>query len=155
MQVARSIRKLILGNQFIQSRAEFKRIILTGYLALICITVNIVYVTVDTREGHSSLAWLNTCCFLACGLALILIRLKRYISAKMIMLLSVYAVIFVFCAIEPAATGVSFFFILLAIGSIALFGTEQWPYAAGLSALGGVLFLITVVGRLESIQLHP
>lgn len=153
MQVARSFRRFLLKDQYIQSRAEFKRTILTGYLALICIVVNVLYMVLDSHQGYFLLSWLNAGCCFACSITLILIRAKKYIGAKLIMFLAVYAVIFVFCAIETPATGVSYFFILLAIGAIALFGVEQWPYAGGLSLLGAILFLITVVGgfRLESL----
>jgi signal transduction histidine kinase len=146
MQVARSFRKLILGSQYIQSRAEFKRTILTGYLALICIAVNVVYMAVDSHKGLIILSWLNIGCCLASAGTLALIRVKRLVAAKLVFFLGVYVVIFAFCAIEPFSTGVSYFYILLAIGSIALFGIEQWLYAAGLSILGAGLFLITVVG---------
>lgn len=146
MQVARLFRRFLLKDQYIQSRAEFKRTILTGYLALICIVVNILYMVLGSHQGYSLLSWLNVGCCLACSITLVLVRAKKYVAAKLIMFLAVYAVIFIFCAIEPADTGVSFFFILLAIGAIALFGVEQWPYAAGLSALGAILFLVTIVG---------
>jgi signal transduction histidine kinase len=146
MEVARSFRKLILGNQYIQSRAEFKRTILTGYLALICIAVNIVYMAVDSHEGHTILSWLNVFCIAAGASSLFFIRIKKLVAAKLVFFLGVYVVIFAFCAIEPFSTGVSYFFILLAIGSIALFGIEQWLYGAGLSILGAGLFLVTIVG---------
>ncbi len=152
MQVARSFRRFLLKDQYIQSRAEFKRTILTGYLALICIVVNILYMVLDSHQGYFLLSWLNAGCCIACSVALVLIRAKKHILAKLIMFLAVYVVIFVFCAIEPPSTGVSYFFILLAIGAIALFGVEQWPFAGGLSLLGGILFLVTIVGgyRIET-----
>jgi signal transduction histidine kinase len=153
MSVARLFRRFLLRDQYIQSRAEFKRTILTGYLALICIVVNILYMVLDSHQGYFFLSWLNAGCCFACSITLLLIRAQKHILAKLIMFLAVYAVIFVFCALEPPATGVSFFFILLAMGAIALFGVEQWPFAAGLSLLGAILFLITVVGgfRLDSL----
>jgi signal transduction histidine kinase len=147
MEVAKTFRRFLLRDQYIPSRAEFKRIILTGYLALISITVNVLYMSLDSHAGHSILSWLNVGCILLCLAALLLIRLKHHVAAKLIMFLSVYAVIFAFCAIEPFETGVAFFFVLLAVGAIALFGIEQWPYAAGLSVLGAILFLIIAVGE--------
>jgi signal transduction histidine kinase len=144
--LAKKFRRFLLGGVYIHSRAEFKRALLTGYLALICIGVNIIYMVLDAHEGYRELLWLNIACCLGCFITLILVRLKYTVAAKLIMFGSVSLIIFVFCAIEPFSTGVAFFLVLLAIGAIALFGIEQWPYAAILVGVSAIIFLITVVG---------
>jgi signal transduction histidine kinase len=146
MSIARVFRRLILGGHYVQSRAEFKRVILTGYLALICIVVNGLYMVLDSHEGHYILSWLNVGFWLASVATIIFIRLQRQTLAKLILFLAAYAVVFCFSAIEPFTTGVTFFFALIAIGAIALFGFEQWRYAVGLTILGAVLFSLTVIG---------
>ena len=145
MRIEKTFRHFLLNGQHIPSRAEFKRVILTGYLSVLCIVANLLYVLVATREGHYDLSWFNALFCLICGLTLWLIRLKRYTVAKFVLFLGAYLIIFVFCAIEPAATAVSFFFILINLAATALFGMDQWKYALVLTALGASLFVLVYV----------
>lgn len=145
MKVAKRFRRFLLGGQYVQSRAAFKRIVLTGYLAMLCMVVNVLYMVVDSHQGHYVFSWLNVFCFATSLASIFLIRYRKFITAKLILFIGAKAVVFAFCALEPFGTGVHFFLVLISVGAIALFGIEEWRYAAGLSILAAVIFLVTVV----------
>lgn len=145
MQVARFFRNLIIGRNFIPSRAEFKRVMLTGYLALLCIVANMLYILIGSHVGHLNLSWLNASFSGISLVSLLLARYRYYTPSKLTLFIGAYTVLFIFCAIEPASTGVSFFLILTNLGVIAIFGREQIKYALALCILGAILFLIAIV----------
>ena len=147
MAATRFFRSLILGNQFIPNRTDFKRIMLTGYLAILCVVANLLYVVLASREGHANLSWLNVTFSVFSIIAIILLRLRYYTVAKFTLFLGAYLVIFIFCAIEPVGTAVSFFLILINLAATALFGINQWKYALSLTILGSILFIwVYIVG---------
>ena len=150
MQVTRILREYIIGkNQFINSRVEFKRVLLTGYLSLLSILVNWAYMLFGSHEEHIWLSWLNVAFCVVCIFSLALIRLKKYTASKLILFPPAYAIVFIICATEPYYTGVSFLLVIISIGAIALFGIEQWRYSAVLSVIGAVIFLVAYVGEVK------
>ena len=112
---------------------------------MLCIVANMLYVFVDTHTDYLSLSWLNATFTAVSAAALLLLRYRHYTASKLTLFIGAYAVLFVFCAIEPASTGVSFFLILANLGAIAIFGREQRMYALALCILGAILFMIAIV----------
>jgi len=146
MQVARLIRSYIIGkDQFINSRAEFKRVMFTGYLSLLSIVANLAYIVLGVQERYWLNLLMNTTFCLVCLVCLTLIRLRKYTSAKLLLFASAYIIIFVFCALEPFHTGVYIFLIIICIGSFALFGFEERRYSIGLSICGALLFSVAYI----------
>jgi signal transduction histidine kinase len=146
MQLARKFRGLIIGkDQYINSRAEFKRVLLTGYLSLLCIVSNWAYMLIGVHDEYSMQIWLNISFCVAAIFSLTFIRLKRYTVAKLILFLAAYTIVFVFCSIEPFHTGVWVYLLVINIGAIALFGYEQWQYSVTLTLVSVVLFVIAYI----------
>lgn len=154
MQVLRFFRRLFLGKHYIPSRAEFKRVMLTGYLATLAMAANIIYILVDSHSGNNTLTWLNVLfCAISVG-SILLLRTQHYTTSKLLLFICNYLLIFFFCALEPQETGVPFFYILLSIGATALFGMEQWRWAILLTILGSVFFLITNVWGFKLMEIQ-
>jgi signal transduction histidine kinase len=155
MQVTRIFRSLIVGDdQFITSRAEFKRIMLAGYLALLCVVSNWAYMLIINHDKHLINFVLN-CIFCFSGIiTLLLIRLRKYTASKLVLFLPAYSIIFIFCITEPFSTGVYIFFIVCNVGALALFGFEERLYSISLIGLSGVLFFLAYLSGLKFLDLN-
>lgn len=142
MQLARVFRNFFLGkNQYINSRPEFKRVLLTGYLALLCVVANWTYMIVIDGPSFPNFFLNSLFCFIGI-LTMLLVRLGKYTIAKLLIFTGAYSIIYVFCSIEPFQTGVSIYFVVCSIGALALFGYEQRHMAFIFAIIGAILFCL-------------
>jgi signal transduction histidine kinase len=145
------LRNYLIGSEAPASRSEFKRLMLTVYLAVICMVVAVIYTVLDLISNiyYSQIAYFFL--FSTPLLALYLIRRKKYKIAKVILLICANLVVFWTALIDPFETGVFLLFIPTGIGSFAMLGFEDNKTGILLALLTAVLFLIAFFGDLKFI----
>ena len=141
-----------LGREVTASRSEIKRLMLTGYLALICMAVAGMYATFDISNqvyyALPSYAFL----FLMSAMSLLLLRRKKYKAAKLSLIATMNLVVFWSALIDPIETGVFLFFIPAGIGSFAILAFEDHKSGMMLIGLTTALFLLAYLGEIEFIE---
>lgn len=143
------VRNLIIGYGIIPSRAEFKRLMLTGYLCLICVAVAVVYAALDlVNDVYYALpGYLALFSFPIASI--FLIRMKQFRLAKIILMVSVNIVVFWSAINDPVDAGTFMFFIAIGIGSFAMFGFEDFLAGLILVGLTTILFFLAFFGDLR------
>lgn len=141
---------LLLGNRGQHlSYSAFKLAILTGQLSLLTFLVSTGYILFDLYyEVYDSWPLQSLSALLALA-SFLLNRRGHYFPAKLTLGLSTNLIIFIFSAIEPVETGLSFLFIICALGAISTLGFEQKRLAILFIALSLVLFILSTVMDLD------
>lgn len=145
-----SFRKLLLGEKGEQlGYSAYKLAMLTGQLSLLTFLMTTGYILFDLYSGfyHSWLILLIAA-LLSCG-SMILNRIGFYFPAKLTLGISTNVTIFFFSSIEPTETGLSFLFIVCALGAMATLGIEQRKLAILFILLPLVLFVFSSAIDLE------
>jgi signal transduction histidine kinase len=144
------LRNFFLGKEVIASRSEFKRLMLTGTLALICIAVGMIYALLDLLH-QVYYAFPAYALLLAMPIfSLFLMRSKHYKSAKVILLISTNLVVFWAALNDPFETGAFMFFIPIGIGSFAVLAFDDHRIGIALTTFTTFLFLLAYFG-----DFHP
>lgn len=113
---------------------------LTGYLALLCIVSNLLYILIHLQTNTVEVISLNVFFCATSAATILFMRASRFDAAKFSLFLGAFGVIYFFCLIEPRETAVGYFLLLVGIGATALFGMDKWKYAIGLSVLASFMF---------------
>ncbi|HZY81776.1 MAG TPA: HAMP domain-containing sensor histidine kinase [Cyclobacteriaceae bacterium] len=136
------LRRLIIGRRaFILSHVEFKKIMLTGQMALVVFLVALGYGVFDLFSGvYGSWPYEATCAILALA-SFFLNRSARHTPAKIVLVIAANLTVYLFAASEAQSTELSVFFIVIAIATVAGFGYEQRFIAIGFIGLTLALYL--------------
>jgi len=127
---------IFLGDTSPESPTR-KRVMLTGYLAIISFLVSTYYIIFDWVQGKPGYLYIYLVLIASSVISIILLRKKHYSLGKMLLLLAALAVIAIFSSAEPSDTGIDFYYVIICMGSLTLFDYEKIK-------LGIVLCLITV-----------
>jgi signal transduction histidine kinase len=139
------LRKLLIGRRaFILSHVEFKKIILTGQLALVVIFLGTCYTFYDLYRGIDTTWPFQAASAVLAVISFFLNRNGWHTSAKLLLAITANATVYIFVASENIATELNIFFIVIAIATMACFGYEQRHLALGLFLLTLSLYLATV-----------
>lgn len=139
------LRRLIIGRRaFILSHLEFKKIILTGQMAIVVFLVAFGYAVFDILEGvYVAWPYQGGCAALAL-LSFFLNRRGQHTLAKVVLILAASFTVYVFSASENLSTELNIFFIVIAIATIASFGYEQRWIAIAFVGFIILLYLASV-----------
>jgi signal transduction histidine kinase len=136
----------------IASRSEFKRLMLTGYLSLMCMMVATAYALIDlSHEVYYALP----AYILLLGMSvmsLFSLRNKNYKTAKIILLISTNLVVFWAALNDPFETGAFLLFIPMGIGSFAILGFTDHRTGIALAAFTTILFLGAYFSDLHPVE---
>lgn len=140
------LRRLIIGRRsFILSHIAFKKIILTGQMAIVVFVVSLGYSIFDLLSGvYISWPYQIGCCLFAL-VSFFLNRNGKHTLAKVVLVLSTNATVYIFAASENIPTELNVFFVVISIATIAGFGYEQRYLALAFVALTVFLYLATVL----------
>lgn len=143
------LRALIIGSHESPTGSEYKRLMLTSYLSLVCIVVSVFYTVLDiAHQVYYSLP-AYAVLLLMPALSLWMIRQRYYRSAKISLMISVNLVVFWAALNDPLETGTFMFFIPTAIGSFAILAFDDQRTGILLAALTTVLFLLAYYSDLQ------
>ncbi len=140
------LRRLIIGRRaFILSHLEFKKIILTGQMAIVVFFVALGYAIFDLTAGVSvSWPYQAVCATLAL-VSFFFNRRGKHTLAKVILVTAANLTVYAFAASENISTELNVFFVVIAIATIAGFGYEQRHLAMGFIVATLLLYLATVL----------
>jgi signal transduction histidine kinase len=126
MQLSTRFQKFILGKEDHQfSDAEFKRIMVTGYLATLSLTVAITYAIFDVSSGVYYALPSYTLLTITSISVFFSIRNKKYALAKILLMVNSNLVVFFSAVNDPQGTGAFMLFIPAGTGSFAIFGFRE------------------------------
>lgn len=139
------LRKLIIGRPaFILSHLRFKKIILTGQMAIVVFFLALGYAVFDFASGvYSALPYELGCAFFAL-VSLLLNRRGKHTAAKVVLALAANLTVYVFATSEIASTELNVFYIMIAIATISGFGYDQRYIAFGFVGFTLLLYLADV-----------
>jgi signal transduction histidine kinase len=154
--VPHTSKTLLLGNHdHMLSYSDFKLAILTGQLSLLSFVMTAGYVFFDLyHDVYYSWPLLS----LSSLMSLVSFGLNRkgyYLAAKVVLGLTVNLTIFFFASIEPIETGLSFLFVVCALGAISTLGLSYKKLAFVFVSLPVLLFIFSVVFDLEIFIRRP
>jgi len=137
-------RDFILRKELIiPSNYDFKRVMLVGYLSLMGIGVSLFYLTYNRIYAIEDNYIVYYFLLIGATTSLWLNREGKHFPAKMIFLTVVSVIIFLFCAQSDFRTDTHFYYLIISIGSYALFGYEHRWIAFGVSAATIILFVFS------------
>jgi signal transduction histidine kinase len=127
---------------------------LTGYLAVTCILVAVVYTLLDIGNKVYYALPAYVVLFVIPLCSLLLIRAKKFMAAKITLLVSINLVVFWAALNDPFETGVFMFFIPTGIGAFSILAFKDRTAGLAMIALTTTLFLIAYFGdiNLESVR---
>jgi signal transduction histidine kinase len=123
---------------------------LTAYMSVTCVIVAIFYTLVDYLNNVFYAFPAYVTLFFVPLTTLILLRMKHYKSAKVILIIASNLVVFWSAINDPFETGVFLFFIPAGVGSFAILAVEDYKTGFALATFTTFLFLIAYFG-----DLHP
>jgi signal transduction histidine kinase len=126
MIMQRTVRNIILGKDYyIQSYAEFKTVLLSGWYALFSILACGLYLFIDLATETYSTSWVFLLSIGVCVFTLLLHRKKRHQEANLLLFPTMAFTIYLFASSESLATGTAFFFLVICLGAFTIFGYDQ------------------------------
>ena len=152
MATQSKLTEIFLGKETDASRSEVKRLMLTGYLAVICMAVAAMYTVFDLANEVYYALPSYFILFLIPAFSILLLRAKKFKAAKISLIVTINLVVFWSALVDPLETGVFLFFIPAGIGSFAIFAFEDHKAGLFLIALTTALFLIAYLGDIEFIE---
>ncbi len=131
------------------SRPEYKRLMLTGYLSLVCIFVSISYAISDAWSDvfYSMPGYIVL--FLSAIIVTILLRNQKYSLAKIVLMVNANLVVFFSALNDPSATGTCMLFIPAGTGSFAILGFQERLKSILLACFSAALFIIAFFGNIQ------
>lgn len=149
-KMKRAIRNFIIGKGvYIESRNEFRQIMLSGQYALISIVVILFYLIMDLRSwpatSQTSILYIVTLALVITSL--ILHRHQRHCLANFFLFPTFNIVLFLLVSSEDHTTGAFVFFIPASLGSFAVFNYSQRRIAVAFAFAGFGLFALAMMGN--------
>jgi signal transduction histidine kinase len=144
-----TLREIIIGKQKLPEGSEFKRLMLTGYLSLICSVVAIIYAVLDIAHEVYYALPSYVILFIMPLVSLWMIRHGHFKASKITLMLSVNLVVFWSALNDPFETGAFLFFIPTGIGSFAILAFQDHRPGILLACLTTLLFLLAYFSDLQ------
>ncbi|MEM8565206.1 MAG: ATP-binding protein [Bacteroidota bacterium] len=138
--MALDISRLFLNKEvfFRTSEPDRQRVILTGAGAAIAVLVCLFFVVVESLIGTPLYIPFYAIMILFSTVSLVLLRIGKHDSAKIVFIGPILLVIAVLASIEKQATGVYLYFLAACVYIVTIFGYEKLKYSI-------MFFLLTVV----------
>lgn len=137
------LRRLFIKNEHhISSRAEYKRVMLAGYLSVVCFFVSVFYTGLDLFNGIYSALPAFAFLIVTPLISLTLLRAQKFTWAKIALMGNANLAIFYVALIDPFETGVFMLFIPAGVGSFAMLGFQDRVKGIALALFSAALFLL-------------
>jgi len=141
----------------IDSWPVYKRVILTGYLALLTLMVAVYYIIFDWIQGDDAYFYIYTILIVAAAFCIFLLRRGFYTLGKFFLLTAALSVVGIFSSAEPVDTGIDLYYITICMGCLALFDFEKIWVGISLCILTIAVFIaieITGVQFIPEVQVY-
>src|SRR5271170_5406043 len=122
----RLIRNIIIGRGvYVESRNEFRQIMLSGHYALLSLLVTAFYLCLDLPNGFHDSAAIFCIAFALIFYSLVLHRQKQSCKANFVLFPTLNILLFIMATSESKFTASFVFFIPISLGSFAVFNYAQ------------------------------
>jgi signal transduction histidine kinase len=136
-------------------RAEYRRLMLTAYMAVICFAVAVFYAIFDFSEGIYYAAPTYATLIVFSIASLTLLRLSYFKVARIILFLATNAAIAWSAMHDPQETGSVMFLIPIGLSSFFIFGFVNIRISIILSSLSLILFFVLHFADLSEFRQNP
>jgi len=154
MSFRQSYHAFIIGSdQYILPPPHYKRVLLTGQLCIITLSLCVIYLLFDQLQGNPYFWPIHGACAVLAFISFMLNRRGRFTAAKILFGLTVNFTVFLSASIVPLETGLGMYFITISLGAMAIFGYEERYKALFFVLLSTMLFIVTLFGRVSFITL--
>lgn len=156
MNLTHSFEKFLLGDRGkLLPQVEYKRVMLTGYLACVSVVVSIIYVSIDWSHAiyYSLPAYvllITTSLFVFW-----LIRKEKYTEGKLLLMANANLVVFYSVINDPPAAGTYMLFIPAGTGSFAILGFQEKVKSITLAIFSAALLAVAFFGEIHLQQTPP
>jgi len=135
-------RDLIVGkNVFIPSWTLYKRVLLTGQIALFGIFYTLLNISLGFIDNVTDFIPYYAVLALSCLVTVILLRRRFYNTGRVVLITSTLILVSLFALLDRSDPSVYFFYFVIAIGSITIFGFEKITLGILFSAMVVLTFL--------------
>ena len=146
----RAIRNLIVGKDvYIESRNEFRQVMLSGYYALMSLLVIAAYIIMELPYGSNQALTIYGIAFVLILGALVLHRQRQHCMANSILFPTLNIIVFLFTSSESIKTGAFVFYIPISLGSFAVFNHSHRKISVALVLLTSILFSVNIMGEVR------
>ena len=136
-------RDFIVGKTtFIQSWTLYKRVLLTGQVALFGVFYSLLNVVLGLIEGFTTYVPYYLALALICVICNILLRTGFYVTGRVVLIMGSLILVSLFALLDRSDPSVYFFYFVITIGSMTIFGYERITLGFIFSALVVVTFII-------------
>ncbi len=136
-------RNLIVGkNSFIPSWTLYKRVLLTGQIALFGIFYSLLNIILGLLEGVNEFIPYYSALAASCMLCILILRHGSYVTGRVVLILTTLLLVTLFVMLDRTDASVYFFYFVITIGAMTIFGYERITLGVMFSALVIITFLI-------------
>lgn len=156
MNLTYSFEKFLIGDRGERlPQVEYKRVMLTGYLAFVSVLVSVVYASIDW--SHAIFYSVPAYVLLICTSLLVfwLIRKEKYTEGKVLLMANANLVVFYSVINDPPAAGTYMLFIPAGTGSFAILGFHEKIKSISLAIFSAVLLAVAFFGEIHLQQTPP
>jgi signal transduction histidine kinase len=140
----RAVRNLIIGkDSYIESRNEFRQVMLSGHYALLALVVIVFYLVRELENGFPETLLAYSLAAGAVLFSLVLHRVRLHCRANAFLFPALNILLFLIVTSESKTTGAMVFFIPLSMGSLAVFNYSHRSIAMLCTLLSFVLFIVS------------
>lgn len=134
------------------SNSANKRVMLTGYLAITIFFVGIYYLIYDWYQGGTNFLWLYAVLSLTALSAILLMREGRYALSRFLLMSVSLVVVALFSSAEVYITGIDFYYVIICMGSLAIFDFESVWIGIAVSILAILIFVVITIGDIQLME---
>ena len=139
------IRDLIIGrNVYIESRSEFRQVMLSGQYAIIALLVIAYYLLMEFSFGYTESQLTFCTAFALIFYSLVLHRKGKHCLANYFFFPTLNMLLYLIVSSESSGTGAAVYFIPVSLGAFGVFNYQQRNIAILLAFLSFALFALSV-----------
>jgi signal transduction histidine kinase len=140
------VRDLIIGKEiYIESRNEYRQVILSGQYAMLSLLVIAFYIGMDVSNGFSGTNTIFSIAFIIIFFSLVLHRQQLHCIANYFLFPTLNILLYLIVSSESKSTGAFLFFIPVSLGSFAVFNYSQRKIAIAFALFSFILFAVSLI----------
>jgi len=140
------IRNLIIGKEvYIESRSEYRQVMLSGQYALLSLIVIAFFIFVETPLEFNPSKIILCLSFMLVAYSLVLHRQQRHCLANFFLFPTLNLLLYLLVSSESRDTWAFIFFIPISLGSFAVFNYSHRKAASAFALFSFALFVLSMV----------
>jgi len=147
------LRNIIIGKGvYIESRNEFRQVILSGQYAMIALLVITFYATMESLHGFDETTGIFALSFGLVFYSLVLHRQKKHRAANFFLFPTLNILLYLIVSSETRNTACFIFFIPVSLGTFTVFNYKHRNIAVAFALFSFILFIFSVFSDYSFLQ---